>query len=65
VGFNYEELIINITNWAPYFVDDLKPLNHSLKMNNTFNYHLPKYADRENNPVYISFQCLPSVSTWA
>jgi hypothetical protein len=34
-------------------------------MNNSFNYHLPKYADRENNPVYISFQCLPSVYPWA
>jgi hypothetical protein len=34
-------------------------------MNNSFNYHLPTYADRENNPVFVSFECLPSVSSWA
>jgi hypothetical protein len=34
-------------------------------MKNSLNYHLPKYADRENNPVNISFQCLPDVSSWA
>jgi hypothetical protein len=65
VGYTNDELLINITNWAPYFVDDRKPLNHSLKMNNSFDYQLPKYADRENNPVYLTLNCIPSVVDWA
>ena len=51
VGFDLAEVTINITNWAPYFVDGYRPKNHSIKMNNTLIYILPKYADRENNPV--------------
>jgi hypothetical protein len=34
-------------------------------MNNSFNYQLPKYKDRENNPVYLSMLCVPSVVDWA
>jgi hypothetical protein len=51
VGFDLAEVTVNITNWAPYFIDGYRPLNHSMKMNNTFTYILPKYEDRENNPV--------------
>ena len=51
VGFDLAEVTVNITNWAPFFVDGYRPQNHSIKMNNTFIYILPKYADRENNPV--------------
>ena len=50
-GFDLAEVTVNITNWAPFFVDGYRPQNHSLKMNNTLIYILPKYADRENNPV--------------
>ncbi len=28
-------------------------------MNNTFEYKLPKYEDRENNPVYIVLDSMP------
>ena len=52
VGFDLAEVTINITNEAPFFVDGYRPQNHSIKMNNTLIYILPKYADRENNAVF-------------
>jgi hypothetical protein len=50
-GFDIAEVTVNVANWAPFFVDGYRPLNHSMKMNNTVIYILPKFADRENNPV--------------
>jgi hypothetical protein len=46
-------------------MNDMRPLNHSLKMNNTFIYKLPRYTDREFNPVFLIMDCLPPVNDWA
>lgn len=40
-GFDLAEFTVNITNWAPFFLDAYRPQNHSLKMNNTLIYILP------------------------
>ena len=64
VGFDLAEVTVNITNWAPFFIDGYRPLNHSIKMNNTVIYILPKYTDRENNPVSKLLQCIPDIAEW-
>jgi len=64
VGFDLAEVTINITNEAPFFVDGYRPQNHSMKMNNTLIYILPKYSDRENNAVYKFLSCIPDIAEW-
>lgn len=46
-------------------MDGYRPLNQSLKMNNTIVYTLPAFEDRENNPIYKSMNCTPPVKAWA
>lgn len=50
---------ITMTNYAPYFADDKYPVNLTLRMNNTFEYKLPNYKDRENNPVFYILDSQP------
>jgi hypothetical protein len=64
VGFDLAEVTINITNEAPFFFDGYRPQNHSIKMNNTLIYILPKYADRENNAVFKFLSCMPDIAEW-
>ena len=64
MGFDLAEVTINITNEAPFFVDGYRPQNHSIKMNNTLIYILPKYADRENNAVFKFLSCMPDIAEW-
>jgi hypothetical protein len=59
--FCYNEMLVNVLNDAPYFLNDGKPYNLTIKFNNSVAFNVPPYYDYENNDVLIQVNCTPSV----
>jgi hypothetical protein len=57
---SFKNLILNVTNTAPFFKESIK--NQTVKLNNTLIFSLPSKKDDESMPINISYSCIPNIS---
>jgi hypothetical protein len=50
---------ISVINTPPYFLNT-KPVDFTMKFNNSYNYFIPKYTDNEGHAVTVLIDSIPS-----